>query len=281
MKYLIIVTLFSFCCLQVHGQDYLQLASECFEKGDYECAKRNYTLFQTFDGRDMSAQIQIADECMRTLMLADDYFKDEEWAKSKERYQVVLKRNPKDSHAKKQLDLCEERLKAANEAKQELEQRLEQEEAQKEEEESIQIPIEEKENKPAEIMNLPVQQENIRIEKVTKGNSRSGLLFVAGGVSIAGGIAASVFLTKPYTEVNTQKGVIVKGKEYNLFYAAAGIVAGGVCMGTGIMLKKKEQGQPRNMDMSYRQSSPTSYHDNHSYLNLVTYGNEIGLRLTF
>ena len=51
MKYLIVVSLFSICCLQVHDQDYLKLANDCFEKGDYECAKRNLTLFQTLEGK--------------------------------------------------------------------------------------------------------------------------------------------------------------------------------------------------------------------------------------
>jgi len=52
---------------------------------------------------------------MRTLNLADDYFKDGEWEKAKQRYQIVLDKNPKDPHAKKQFDLCEEYLKAKNE----------------------------------------------------------------------------------------------------------------------------------------------------------------------
>jgi len=110
----VIFTLFVFCCLHANGQDYLKLAGDCFDKGDYECAKRNYTFFQTFDGRDMSAQIQKTDECMRTLLLADEFFKEEEWEKARDRYQIVLEKNPKDPHAKKQLDLCEDRLKAAS-----------------------------------------------------------------------------------------------------------------------------------------------------------------------
>ena len=110
MKYLIIVYLLLFCFLQANGQDYLQFANDCFDKGDYECAKRNFINFQAYDGRDMSAQIKIADECIRTLNLADDYFKDTEWEKAKQRYQIVLDKNPKDLHAKKQMDLCIKQL---------------------------------------------------------------------------------------------------------------------------------------------------------------------------
>ena len=106
MKNLIYTTLFLFCFIQANGQDYLQLANECFEKGDYECAKRNYTFFQTLNGSNMSAQIQKADECFRDLIIADNYFQDEEWEKARQRYQIVLEKNPKDTHAKKQFDAC-------------------------------------------------------------------------------------------------------------------------------------------------------------------------------
>ena len=109
MKHVIFITLFLFCCLQASGQDdYLKLADECFEKGDYECAKKNYTLFQTWDGRDMSAQIQKAEECIRAMILADEYFKEKEYGKAKERYKIVMDKNPKDPYAKKLYDFCED-----------------------------------------------------------------------------------------------------------------------------------------------------------------------------
>ena len=120
MKNVIFFTLFLFCCLQASGQeDYLKIADECFEKGDYECAKKNYTIFQTWDGRNMSAQIQTADECMRALNLADDYFKEKEYDKAKERYKIVLEKNPKDSYAKRLYDLCED-IAPENENQEEL-----------------------------------------------------------------------------------------------------------------------------------------------------------------
>ena len=48
MKNFIVFTVFLFGCWQAIAQDYLQLANTCFEEGDYVCAKRNYTLYQTF-----------------------------------------------------------------------------------------------------------------------------------------------------------------------------------------------------------------------------------------
>jgi len=276
-NFILITTIFIFCCLQANSQDYLKLAGDCFDKGDYECAKRNYSFFQTFDGRDMSAQIQKADECIRTLLLADDYFKDEEWEKAKERYKIVLEKNPKDTHCKKQLDLCEEHLKFANDRLKEFEQ-----EKDKKIDADKEISVEEVEVKPFENVKLPVQynkkSENLSIKNET-ASSRSSLLFVAGGVCIVGGIAATLLSTKPYSEVSN--GMIVNGKEYNFIYTGVGVVAGGVCIGTGIKLKKKERVQPQNIDISYNRSHTTSKNYNYSHLNLVSYGNDVGLRLTF
>jgi len=110
MKNVIFFTLFLLCCLQANGQDYLQLANECFEKGDYECAKRNYTFFQTLDGEDMSAQIQKADECYKTLIIADAFYAEKDFEKARDRYKIVLDKNPKDPHSKKQFDSCVSKL---------------------------------------------------------------------------------------------------------------------------------------------------------------------------
>jgi len=110
MKNLILLTLALFVCFHANAQDYQKEANACFEKGDYECAKRNYNLFQIWNGNDMSAEIKKADECQRSLILADNYFKEEEYEKARDRYRDVLERNPKDPHAKKQFEACEERL---------------------------------------------------------------------------------------------------------------------------------------------------------------------------
>ena len=106
MKNVIFLNLFLLCCFHANSQNYLQMANECFEKGDYECAKRNYTLFQTFDGKDMSAQIQKADECFRAIIIADNYFSEKKWTEARDRYKTVLDKNPNDPNAKRQYDLC-------------------------------------------------------------------------------------------------------------------------------------------------------------------------------
>jgi len=103
---------------------------------------------------------------------------------------------------------------------------------------------------------------------VHKGaTNRSGTLFAVGSVCIIGGIAATALLPKTYTDYNN--GTIVEGKEYNLGYAVVGLVAGGICIGSGISLKK--QGKAGSL----------SYRDDQLILNLVATGNGAGLRLTF
>ena len=103
---------------------------------------------------------------------------------------------------------------------------------------------------------------------VNKGaTNRSGTLFVVGGLCIAGGIAASFLLPKNYTEYGN--GTVIEGKEYNLGYTLAGVVAGGICIGSGISLKKKDKARS------------LSYHDDPLLLNFVATGNGAGVRLTF
>jgi len=99
-------TFFLFHCLQANGQDYLKLANDCFEKGDYECAKRNYTFFQTLDGSDLSVLIQKADDCYKASIIADAFYTEKDYEKALDRYKIVLEKNPKDLHAKKLVDSC-------------------------------------------------------------------------------------------------------------------------------------------------------------------------------
>ena len=54
----------------------------------------------------MSAQIQKADECFRALIVADEFFKEKDYEKARDRYKTVLDKNPNDPNAKKQYDLC-------------------------------------------------------------------------------------------------------------------------------------------------------------------------------
>ena len=120
MQKIITLGLFLFCCLFASGQDYLKEANTCFDRGDYECAKKNYILFQTLDGRNMDVQIKNADDCFKAQIAADDYFKEKEYTKAKERYRTILEINPKDQYARKQYDECEKLLKPKKEINNEV-----------------------------------------------------------------------------------------------------------------------------------------------------------------
>jgi len=284
MRNVFFITLFLCCCLFANGQNYLQEGNACFDKGDYECAKRNYNLFQTFDGRDMSAQIQKSDECFRALIVADGFFKDGQWDKARELYRMVLEKNPKDPHAKKQYDLCEEQLKPKEEmVAGETGEKKPPEKDNFIQEDNQQITIAKDSVRPVENFNVPVQAEtkpdNLQIRKESTGSRPGSPLVIVGGVSIAAGIGATILLTKPYTEDGYDK--IIRGKEYNLVYAAAGIVVGGFCIGRGVYLNRKARTQAKNIDYGYNNSGLTSHNDSQVFLNLVAYGNTAGLRLTF
>jgi len=107
MKKVTIFTLLLFCCVRVGSQNYLLTANACFDTGDYENAKKNYTLFQLLDGsKDVSAQIRNAEECFRATIVADNYFKERKWTEARNQYRAVLERNPKDPKAQRQYELC-------------------------------------------------------------------------------------------------------------------------------------------------------------------------------
>jgi len=140
--------------------------------------------------------------------------------------------------------------------------------------------VDEKEVKIDDNIILPVQNQKqpfIPIIEKEKKSARSGLLFAAGGVSIAGGIAATVFLPLSKSK-DIRDGKLLEDKKHTYLFAAAGIVVGGICIGSGIKLKKKESVKPLNTDFSY--FTPSNI-NKCSRLDFVVYGNEAGLRLTF
>ena len=107
MKNIIFFPLFLFCCWQANSQNYLQEANACFDRGEYECAKKNYTLLKASDStQDASLQIQSAQRCLEHLTLADNAFTNQEYAKACENYKAVLNENPKDLYAKRKYRFC-------------------------------------------------------------------------------------------------------------------------------------------------------------------------------
>jgi tetratricopeptide (TPR) repeat protein len=92
--------------VMAYSQDYRQEADKCLAEGDYKCAIKNLQLYQEETGTDVSRQIQDAETCMKTRVLADDAFEEKNYEKAERQYEKILKLNPKDRHAKRQYDLC-------------------------------------------------------------------------------------------------------------------------------------------------------------------------------
>ena len=132
MKKLVFIILCLLCYLPAISQDYLQEAITCFEQGDYECAKKNYTLFQTLDGKDMGVQITLVEECLRTRIVADGYFEDKDYKKARDRYKLLLEKNPQDPVAIKQYNECGNKLAEERQRVTELQQQEKQQERQNE-----------------------------------------------------------------------------------------------------------------------------------------------------
>ena len=87
---------------------YVKLGNDCFDKGDYECAKRNYSAQKEVGVETgMDTKIEQCDNCLKILNVADFLFSDKDYVRAKVKYNELLSINPKDPQAKKQIELCD------------------------------------------------------------------------------------------------------------------------------------------------------------------------------
>ena len=107
-----LILLTGFCLLalnisQAQQTDYLKQGNDCFDRGDYERAKNLYNVQKIqFATEGMDEKMELCDKCSGIKTVADFLFKDNDYAKAKAKYQELLAANPKDPHAKAQIDLC-------------------------------------------------------------------------------------------------------------------------------------------------------------------------------
>ena len=89
------------------AQDYLQLGNDCFDKGDYECAKKYYAAQKEVStSTGMDEKIKDCDKCVNILAVADFLFSDREYQKANAKYEELLTLNPKDAHARSRSEIC-------------------------------------------------------------------------------------------------------------------------------------------------------------------------------
>ena len=136
-------------------------------------------------------------------------------------------------------------------------------------------------------VNIPrqrTQEINMASYQSKKPGSKGGVfLMVLGGLSIAGGTAAS-YLLPPETSIDESRisqGQVGTVKTPKSIYMYAGCAVGGACVITGIILKvKQSKNQQKALAENFNlQSLPQ--HDNAVHLNLVATGTGAGLCLTF
>ena len=92
-------------------QSYLKLGNDCFDKGDYDCARQNYTAQKSSGAEDgMDKKIEQCNTCMEILALAEFFFMNNDFQQAKTKYEELLKINAKDPRAKEQIKQCIKQL---------------------------------------------------------------------------------------------------------------------------------------------------------------------------
>ena len=92
-------------------QTYIKAGDDCFNKGDYQCAKQHYNAQKSLGSEDeMNKKIEQCDACMNTLALAEFFFTNKDYLRAKEKFEELLRININDPRAKTQIELCNKQL---------------------------------------------------------------------------------------------------------------------------------------------------------------------------
>ncbi len=116
MKKLVLLLFVFISVLSAYSQNNLQDGDQCFDNGDYVCAKAKYNevLKQTTGKDKQIAEIRLkrTEWCVDHLKVANQAFSNRDYKTAKENYQDVIVTNPKDTFVKAQFDKCTDRQKS-------------------------------------------------------------------------------------------------------------------------------------------------------------------------
>ena len=114
-----LILLTGFCLLALNvslaQDDYVKQGNDCFDKGDYKCAKDRYSA-QKINGDEtgMDEKIEQCDKCLDILLIANYLFSDKkDFKEAKSKYEELLRINPQDPFAKSRIISCNNAISAA------------------------------------------------------------------------------------------------------------------------------------------------------------------------
>ena len=103
------------CSVAAFGQTYLRLANDCYQKGDYECAFKNYIKsMNDNEGQNVDVQIDRARYCVDLLKEGNNAFFADDFVKAKYCYSLILRTNPNDQNVMQRIAKCEQYLSSAS-----------------------------------------------------------------------------------------------------------------------------------------------------------------------
>ena len=88
------------------SQRYFQEGNTCFERGDYDCAKKNYEASRATGGS-VPEQLQKTEECIKILFAANLMFEEGNYGRAWELYGLILKINPLDQFVRIRMESFE------------------------------------------------------------------------------------------------------------------------------------------------------------------------------